>query len=83
VLNPGLGVSDMLILLLYHRGKDGATFNELESWVRPTMRRNLRRALDTLEHEKAFAHNDSGKYFITQTGMTEVEGRKLYRLPAA
>jgi hypothetical protein len=36
-----------------------------------------------LEHEKAFAHNDSGKYFITQTGMTEVEGRKLYRLPAA
>jgi hypothetical protein len=83
VLNPGLGVSDLVLLLLYHRGKSGATFNELESWARPNMRTNLRRTLSRLEHEKAFVHNDGGKYAITQTGMAEVEDRKLYRLPAA
>jgi hypothetical protein len=83
VLNPGLGVSDMVLLLLYHRGKPGATFNELESWVRPNMRPNLRRTLHRLEHDKAFAHNDNGKYAITQTGIAEVEQRRLYRLPEA
>ncbi len=83
VLNPGLGVSDVVLLLLYHRGKDGATYNELDSWVRPNMRANLRRTLNRLEHEKVFVHNDGGRYVITQTGMAEVEDRKLYRLPAA
>lgn len=83
VLNPGLGVSDVVLLLLYHRGKSGATFNELENWVRPNMRTNLRRTLSRLEYEKAFVHNDGGNYSITQTGMAEVERRKLYRLPAA
>jgi hypothetical protein len=83
VLNAGLQVSDMVLVLLYQRGKAGATFNELESWVRPVMRKNLGRTLERLEHVKAFVHNDGGKYVITQTGMFEVEQRKLYRLPAA
>jgi hypothetical protein len=83
VLNPGLGVSDTVILLLYHCGKAGAIFEELESWVRPAMRANLRRTLDRLVYNKAFVHVDGGRYTITQTGVAEVEGKKLYRLPAA
>lgn len=83
VLNAGLQVSDMVLVLLYQRGKTGATFNDLERWVRPLMRKNLGRTLERLEHVKAFVHKDGGSYVITQTGMLEVEERKLYQLPAA
>lgn len=48
ILNPKLGVSDHSTVLLYQRGEDGATYDELEKWARPPMRRNLQRALDGL-----------------------------------
>ena len=72
----------MVILLLYHCGKAGATFEELESWVRPSMRGELRRTIDRLVNSKAFVHDEHGRFTITQTGLAEVEGKKLYRLPS-
>lgn len=79
VLNPTLGVSDFILVLLYQRGSAGATFHELRSWVRPTMRTNLKRTLDTLVDKKDLAHFDGTHYKITRLGEQDVEGRMLFQ----
>jgi hypothetical protein len=81
VLNPELTASDHCLLLLYQRGADGATFDEMDTWARPEMRGNLRRTLHRLINEKAFVHGDSSKYLVTETGKKEVERRRLFELP--
>src|SRR4051812_15632230 len=53
VLNPGLSARDRMAVLLYQRGAAGATFEELSSWARPTMRTNLRRTLTRMEDDAA------------------------------
>ncbi|HBM91201.1 MAG TPA: hypothetical protein DD400_04930 [Rhodospirillaceae bacterium] len=75
VLRPELKASSYVLLLLYERS---ATYSELESWVRPTMRRNLRRTLSNLVDSCAFAHYDREKYIITQLGCAEIEKKKLH-----
>jgi len=82
VLNPNLLASDHCLLLLYQRGAAGATFEELSSWARPSMRANLKTTLHRLTNDKAFVHSDSDKFLITHTGLKEVETRRLYELPA-
>ncbi|MGA7557307.1 MAG: hypothetical protein WCF61_19795 [Terriglobales bacterium] len=77
VLNPKLGVSDHCSVLLYQRGEDGATYDELERWVRPPMRANLQRSLDTLVDKKDYAHFDGTRYFITRRGEQYVEQKSL------
>lgn len=77
ILNPTLGASDHCLALLYQRGETGATFPELEKWVRPKMRPNLRRTLNRLVNELDFAHWDGSRYEITRLGEQEVEARKL------
>jgi hypothetical protein len=77
LLNPKLGASDQCLALLYQRGTKGAEFSELEQWVHPRSRRNLRRTLNGLVHEKAFAHQDGDAYQITRAGQQDVERRKL------
>lgn len=77
VLNPKLGVSDHCVVLLYQRGEDGATYDELETWARPPMRKNLKRALDTLVDKKDYAHFDGSRYFATRRGEQYVEGKNL------
>ena len=72
-----LPVSDYCLVLLYHRGATGATFAELETWVRPKMRKNLRRSLAILVNKKDFAHAKADTYRITHLGEQEVEARKL------
>lgn len=81
VLNPKLQASDHVLLLLYQRGNSGATFSELSDWARPPMRGNLRRTLSKLIHSRAHVHNDENTYFITLSGMQEVERLRLYELP--
>lgn len=81
VLNPGLQAGDYVIVLLYQRGKDGATLNELTAWAKPKMKPNLKATLGRLVNDRAFAHFDRGRYVITETGMREVEHRKLYEMP--
>jgi hypothetical protein len=77
VLKPNLATSDHILVVLYHRGEQGATFKEIEGWVRPKMRANLGRTLRTLVESKDLLHFDETQYFITQLGQREVESRKL------
>jgi hypothetical protein len=81
VLNPKLSASDHMLVVLYPRGGEGATYNDLDKWARPPMKANLRRTLDQLTNERALLHFDGAKYYITGTGMQEVEKRKLYQMP--
>jgi hypothetical protein len=80
VLNPKLKVSEYILLLLYERGSTGALYPELETWVRPAMRVNLRRTLTRLVHDTAFVHNNGNRFFITNSGMKEVEKRNLHNV---
>ena len=77
VLNAKLGASDFVLILLYYRGKEGATFAELNLWVRPKMRANLRRTLHALVHSNDFAHFNGTRYTITRLGEQSVEKRKI------
>src|SRR5712664_1026782 len=79
VLSPGMKVSDHCLVLLYHRGRTGATFAELEKWVRPAMRKNLGRTLGGLEQERDLIHSDGTRYFITRLGQQDVERRHLVK----
>jgi len=81
ILNPGLLAGDHLLVLLYQRGKEGAKYTDLHAWSKPKMRANLNSTLDRLVDERAFAHFDGVKYFITESGMRDVERRKLYQMP--
>lgn len=78
VLNPGLKASQYVLLLLYERGTSGASFGELETWVRPTMRANLRSTARRLVHDNAFVHDDGEKFYITKRGIKEVEKKNLH-----
>lgn len=75
VLRADLKVSSRCLVLLYQRGKQGATYEELFSWVKPAMRRNLRRTLDTLDDDKSWVHGVGDRYVITGSGQKEVEVR--------
>ena len=77
VLRNDLGVSDFCLVLLYHRGATGASYTELQQWVRPSMQANLRRTLNGLENDRAYVHADGDRYFITRTGQLHVEQRRL------
>lgn len=81
VLNPKLRAGEYVLLLLYERGGKGASFAELSAWVKPTMRGNLQRTIDHLVDDRAFVHHNGSLYMITESGMIEVERRKLYQIP--
>lgn len=81
VLNPSLPASDHTLFLLYQQGKEGATYAELSAWARQKMKTNLKRTLEQLVHNRAFVHYDGAKYFVTESGIREVERRKLYQMP--
>src|SRR5205823_5218496 len=81
VLNPQLPAGDFVTLLLYQKGANGADFGSLTQWVKPSMRKNLSRTLDQLTHDRSFVHQGDSRYYITSTGILEVERRKLYELP--
>ena len=80
ILNPKLPVSDRILVLLYQRGAERARFDELSSWVHPKMRKNIKRALEQLEHDKAQIHMSQGIYRITASGIREAERKKIVQL---
>lgn len=80
VLNPKLKVSEYVLLVLYERGKSGALYGEIEGWVHPDMRRNLRRTLEQMVHDKAYVHSHGDKYILTKSGIGEVEKRNLHQV---
>lgn len=77
LLNPNLAATDQCLVLLYQRGAAAAEYAELEQWVHPKSRANLRRTLTRIVHDKAYAHRTGDRYVITQTGRQDVEKRKL------
>lgn len=81
VLNPKLSSSEHILVLLYQQGESGATADELSAWSKPIMRANLNRTLGGLTHNRALVHFDDEKYFITASGMKEVEKRGLLEMP--
>jgi len=78
VLKPSLQVRQYVLLLLYERGPDGANFEQLEMWVRPSMRKNLKRTLGQMVDDLAFVHEAGGIYFLTKLGVSEVETKRLH-----
>jgi hypothetical protein len=78
LLKPGLAASEQLLVFLYQRGPQGASYQELEGWVHRRSRPNLRRTLTQLTHDKLWVHEtNDNHYVITRTGQREVEKRKL------
>lgn len=75
--NPKLGAGDQCLVLLYQRGEPGAEYTELLEWVYPTAKKNLRRTLARLVHDRAFVHRRGDEYFVTGSGRREVERRSL------
>jgi hypothetical protein len=71
-----LRVSDHVLVLLYWRGVEGATFAELRSWARPTMRANLQRTLHNLEG-RDLIHARGDHYLLTRLAERDVETREL------
>lgn len=77
-LKPNLSVSNRILLLLYKRGKEGASFDELFAWLHHNKPGNLKTALKRLEISDDLLHFDGDKYLITQLGERHVEKRKLF-----
>lgn len=75
VLKP-LGASDHFLVLLYWRGAEGATIDELRAWARPAMRANLFRTLRGLDG-KDLIHSTGSRYRLTHLGEEHVEKRRL------
>ena len=80
VLRPKARAGEYVLLVLYERATQGATIEELRSWVKPSMRQNLRRTLNGLVHEDAFVHEGNGRFFITKRGRGEVERKNLHHV---
>ena len=80
VLNPSLRASEYVLLLLYERGPGGADISELASWVKPSMRANLKRTLGRLVHHDAYVHEDANTYYLTKLGVRTVESQNLHNL---
>jgi hypothetical protein len=75
VLRADLTVGPRCLVLLYQRGNEGATYDELCSWVKPAMRANLRRTLKALVDDKSWLHQLGNRYQITRSGQQEAERR--------
>ena len=75
VLRADLTAGPRCLVLLYQRGNEGATYDELSSWVKPAMRANLRRTLNSLADDKSWVHGSADLYKITRSGQQEVEKR--------
>jgi hypothetical protein len=76
-----LGASDHRSVLLYRCGAAGATLDELSSWALPQVRQNLRRTMNRLTNEKLYGHFDGQRYFVTLSGIADVEARRLVEPP--
>ncbi len=76
-----LSAGDHCLVLLYRCGAEGASFTTLSDWIKPEMRRNIRRTVQTLSR-KHLAHIDGDHVYITIPGERAVETRGLVE-PAA
>ncbi len=73
VLNPKLNWKEKVLALLYYRGDEGCTEQELLNWLKGIRESNLSMILNRLELKDSYSHNDNGKHTITNTGRLFVE----------
>ena len=78
VLNTNLKASEYVLLILYERDTAGATYDEIESWVHPSMRANLQRTLRRAHGRSRLHSLGKGKYLLTKSSAAEVERKKLH-----
>jgi hypothetical protein len=71
-----LKASPHMLVLLYWRGAEGATGEELTAWARAPMRANLERTLRRLD-DNDLIHKTGDRYVLTRLGEREVETRRL------
>lgn len=71
-----LKASDHLLVLLYWRGAQGATYEQLQTWARAPMRANMKRTLKALD-DKNLIHLKNDQYVLTYLGEDDVEKRHL------
>lgn len=77
VLQQGLPAKDETLVLLYHQGPQGASLDQLDTWL-PTIDREVIRArVSELERQLRYARRVGGRIFITDTGIEYVESRLL------
>lgn len=83
VLLKTLGASHHCLALLFWRSDEGMTFDELNKWVRPAMRANLRRTLRALEEKRLIHYGNepeipsSARIVLTREGAKEVVSLRL------
>lgn len=80
VLNPKLKAKEHISLCLYECGEKGASYEQLNAWIRPKMRSNLRRTLSQLVDKDDLVHFDGEKYILTKLGFGFVEKKKLHHI---
>lgn len=73
VLNPKLSVPNKILTLLYYRGEEGATIQELQTWVKVKSPSYIQTAVSRLRHERAHVHCANDCCFITRSGALFVE----------
>ena len=72
VLDPRLDIKDKILVLLYVRGKSGATIDALSTWLKVT-KSKVTNNLTVMENKEARVHKAGACCFITNSGIKHVE----------
>lgn len=81
ILDPGLTISAKTLVLLYQRGADGASSEELWTWIK-TRPSYLHKVLQKLDDE-AYIHYSAGWCWITRAGEAYVEANVPLHIASA
>lgn len=73
VLNPKLSIPDRILAILYQRGDQGATVDQLKIWLKSVKGAGITTALGRLENDRAYVHRADGKCRITRRGIRYAE----------
>jgi hypothetical protein len=75
ILNPALPLVAKIMALLYQRGADGATDDEVSRWLQVTsqQRPSLRATLSRLDRERGWIYRADRRNFVTLAGVAWVE----------
>lgn len=74
VLDPKLSIPNKILAVLYYRGEEGASTEELRWWIKTKSASHIPTVLANLEHKKAYIYRHNSQCYITRTGILFVEG---------
>lgn len=64
VLDPDLSIPSKVLVLLHHRVKEGATFEDLVNWIGKSERRSLQKRLAEMIHDGHVHFNGNNQKFV-------------------